>query len=200
MDFLQHFPYDNIRDYQEQTLQLLTDNWEKYDVFCVVAPTAFGKTAIAKTVLNAGHSASYIVPTNMLVDQMLATFPATRTLRRMDSYMCAEWKRPCPATKARLKSFCKGCKCGNDVSNAKYRNGPGVYTYHAYLAHRLYRDVLIADEAHQLIPMLQSMGEVVLWQHDYKYPPSAFTPDKILRWVEGLPKKKQETAKLSKLL
>jgi hypothetical protein len=200
MDFLSHFPYDNIRDYQEQTLQLLTDNWDKYDVFCVVAPTAFGKTAIAKTVLNAGHSASYIVPTNMLVDQMLATFPATRTLRRMDSYMCAEWKRPCPATKARLKSFCKGCKCGSDVSNAKYRNGPGVYTYHAYLAHRLYRDVLIADEAHQLIPMLQSMGEVVLWQHDYKYPPSAYTPDKILRWAEGLPKKKQETAKVSKLL
>jgi ATP-dependent DNA helicase DinG len=200
VDFLSHFPYPTIRDFQEQTLQLLAANWEKYEVFCIVAPTAYGKTALARTVLNAVPNASYIVPTNMLVDQMIETFPDTRTLRRLDSYWCEEWGRPCPATKARMKSFCKGCQCGRDVAQAKYRNGPGVYTYHAYLAHRLYRKVLIVDEAHQMIPMIQSMGGVVLWQHDYKYPSSAYTVDKILQWAEKLPAKKKEGVKVAKLL
>lgn len=200
MDFISQFPYDNIRDFQLETLRLLQDNWDRYDVFCVVAPTAFGKTAIAKTLLSAGYSASYIVPTNLLVDQMLETFPETRTLRRLDSYWCEEWKRPCPSTKATMKNFCRGCSCGKDVAQAKYRQGPGVYTYHAYLAHRLYRKLLVVDEAHQMIPMIQSMGEVVLWQHDYKYPSSAYTTKAILQWAEKLPKKKQESVKVGKLL
>jgi Rad3-related DNA helicase len=200
MELLSHFPYPEIRSFQEQTIKLIEENWDRYDVFCIVAPTAYGKTALAKTLLNGLHNVSYIVPTNMLVDQMIAAFPDTRTLRRLDSYWCEEWERPCPATKARMKNFCKGCSCGRDVAQAKYRNGPGIYTYHAYLAHRLYRKALIVDEAHQLIPMIQSMGEVVLWQHDYKYPSTAYTPDKIRQWAEKLPKKKQEGTKLSKLL
>ena len=200
MDFISKFPYETIRDFQEETLRLLETNWTKYDVFCIVAPTAYGKTAIAKTMLSAAYKASYIVPTNMLVDQMLEAFPDTSTLRRLDSYYCEEWQSPCPKVRAMKKAFCKGCQCGRDVAQAKYRQGPGVYTYHAYLAHRLYRPVLIVDEAHQIIPMIQSMGEVVLWQHDYNYPSSAYTVDKIREWAEKLPAKKKSSVKVAKLL
>lgn len=200
MQLLQHFPYKVIRDFQEETLSLLEQQWDKYDVFVIVAPTAFGKSAIAKTVMSSAYSASYIVPTNQLVDQFLGTFADTPTLRRLDSYWCEKWQRSCPKTKGILKNFCNGCTCGTQVAQAKYRRGPGVYTYHAYLAHRLYRDVLIADEAHQLIPMLQSMGEVVLWQHDYKYPSSAYRPEQMLAWAEKLPPRKQSGTKMSLLL
>jgi len=48
--------------------------------------------------------------------------------------------------------------------------------------------------------MLQQMGEVVLWQHDYKYPSSAYRPDQILSWAEKLPPKKQKTVKVELLL
>jgi Rad3-related DNA helicase len=200
MELRSHFPYKVIRSFQDETLRLLEERWDNYDVFVIVAPTAYGKSALARTLMGGAYSASYIVPTNQLVDQFLSTFPDSRTLRRMDSYFCEKWRRPCPKTKALLKNFCNGCQCGKDVAQAKYRNGPGVYTYHAYLAHRLYRDVLIVDEAHQLLPMLQSMGEVVLWQHDYKYPSSAYRPPELLRWAESLPKKKKEGAKLGLLL
>jgi len=44
------------------------------------------------------------------------------------------------------------------------------------------------------------MGEVVLWQHDYRYPLSAYRPSDLLRWAEALPRKKQEGSKLSILL
>jgi ATP-dependent DNA helicase DinG len=198
--FLQHFPYDNIRDFQRETLELLEKHWDHYDVFTIVAPTSYGKTAISKTLLNALYGASYIVPNNMLVSQMTDTFSDTRTLHRMDSYYCAEWKRPCSATRARLKSFCKGCQCSSDLATAKYRKGPGVYNYHTYMAHKLYRSTLVVDEAHLLVPMLQQMGEVVLWQHDYKYPSSAYRPDQMLAWAEKLPPKKQKTVKVELLL
>ena len=170
MELLKHFPYKEIRDFQKETLSLLEQQWDRYDVFVIVAPTAFGKSAISKTLLKAGHSASYINPTNQLVDQFLATFPDTPTLRRLDSYWCEDSQLPCAKVRAIKKGFCKGCTCGTELARAKYRKGPGVYTYHAYLAHKLYRDVLIVDEAHQLIPALRSLGEVVLWRHDHLYP------------------------------
>lgn len=200
MEFVSHFPYEMLRDFQKETLELLQANWDKHDIFTIVAPTAYGKTAISKTFLNALRSASYIVPNNMLVNQMTETFPDTRTLHRLDSYYCAEWKRPCSATKARLKSFCKGCTCSNDLATAKYKRGPGVYNYHTYMAHKLYRPTLIVDEAHLLVPMLQQMGEVVLWHHDVKYPLNAYRQDQLLAWAEKLPPRKQKTVKLGLLL
>jgi Rad3-related DNA helicase len=200
MELKSHFPYKVIRSFQEETLSLLEERWDKYDVFVIVAPTAYGKSAIAKTFLKGAHSASYINPTNQLVDQFLAAFPDTKTLRRLDSYWCEDSQLPCAKVRAIKKGFCKGCSCGTDLAQAKYRRGPGVYTYHAYLAHRLYRDVLIVDEAHQLIPTLRSLGEVVLWQHDYKYPSSAYGRDQLLQWAERLPTKKQKSAKMEKLL
>lgn len=199
MELLQHFPYDNIRPFQKETLELVERHWKTHDVFVIVAPTALGKSALAKTFLNAVRSTSYINPTNQLVDQFLSSFPDTKTLRRLDSYFCEDQQLSCARVRAINKGFCKGCTCGRELAEAKYRRGPGVYTYHAYLAHRLYRELLVVDEAHQLIPMLRSMGEVVLWQHDYKYPSSAYG-DKLLAWADKLPPKKKQGAKVSLLL
>ena len=199
MQLLQHFPYDNIRSFQQETLELLEKNWDRYDVFVVVAPTAYGKSGIAKTLMGANRSTSYINPTNQLVDQFLESFPDTKTLRRLDSYFCEDQQLPCARVRAIKKGFCKGCTCGRELAEAKYRRGPGVYTYHAYLAHRLYREVLVVDEAHQLIPMLRSMGEIILWQHDYYYPSSAYG-DKLLAWASKLPPKKQQGKKMELLL
>ena len=200
MELLKHFPYKVIRDFQKETLSLLEEQWDRYDVFVIVAPTAFGKSAISKSILRAAHSASYINPTNQLVDQFLSTFPDTPTLRRLDSYWCEDSQLPCAKVRAIKKGFCRGCLCGTQLATAKYRRGPGVYTYHAYLAHKLYRDVLIVDEAHQLIPALRSLGEVVLWRHDHLYPSSAYRPSELLQWAERLPPKKKKTVKVEKLL
>lgn len=197
MELLSHFPYSMIRSFQKETLTLLEEKWNEYDVFVIVAPTAFGKTAISKTLLQSSYKASYIAPTNQLVDQFLAAFPDTSTLRRLDSYWCEDSQLPCPKVRAIKKGFCRGCTCGTELARAKYRNGPGVYTYHAYLAHRLYRDVLVVDEAHQLIPMLQSLGEVILWRHDYRYNNSS--RDGLLKWIQSLPAKKRNGTKLSLL-
>lgn len=188
---------------------MLSDNWEKYDVFILVAPTAFGKTAVAKTLMNCLGSVSVLTPSNMLVSQFLDEFPDTPTLRRLDSYKCEEWDRPCSITRGKLRNFCKprmnpdgnSCKCpaSADLVQAKFRRGPGIYNYHTYLAHKLYRDVLVVDEAHNLLPVIRERHALRLWQHDYGYPGNMWKPEQILEWIRNLPDTKRRSKKIQLL-
>lgn len=194
--FVDSFPYSQPRQIQQETLQLLEENWNNYDVFVLQAPTAFGKSAVAKSIMNAGRSVSVITPTNLLVNQFLAEFPNTPTLARLDSYMCEEWKRPCPSTRSRLLKFCKGCKCSGDLATAKYRKGPGVYNYYTYLSHKLYRDVLVVDEAHNLLSTIKERLALKLWKHDYKYPHNMWKNEQVQEWIRTLTPAKQKSKKI----
>lgn len=196
VDLLKFFPYESPREIQAQALKVLGDNLEKYDVFVLSAPTAFGKTAVAETLMRALRSVSVITPTNLLVDQFREEFPETPGLCRMDSYVCDEWRRPCSVTRGKLRTFCKGCPAARDLATAKYRRGPGVYNYHIYLAHKIYRDVLVVDEAHNLIPQIQERNSIRLWQHEFKYPGNAFKPEQMLAWVQSLPPAKRKNKKI----
>lgn len=199
LDWRQHFPYPEARDIQAETLDLLEQNWDKYSVFVISAPTAFGKASVAKTILNSQYSVSYLTPTNLLVDQFIQEFPGTQTLSRLDSYRCETWMRPCSATRAREKGFCKGCPAATNLAKAKYKKGPGVYNYHIYSAHKLYRDVLVVDEGHNLIPHIKEKLAVRLWQHDYLYPHNTYTSEQYIKWIDSLPKNKQSHKKIQML-
>jgi len=195
-ELLKHFPYPKPRNIQTEVLEVLNKEWENYEVFVIQAPTAFGKTGLAKTLQNAFRSVSVITPTNLLVDQYLEEFPDTPTLHRLDSYHCEKWDRPCPATRGKLREFCNirrdSCKCpaAGDLATAKYQRGPGIYNYHTYMAHRLYRDVLVVDEAHNLIPTIRDRQAVHIWQHDYRYPSNMWSTEEMRKWLSGLDKKK----------
>ena len=71
-----------------------------------------------------------------------------------------------------------------DTSKARYGKGPGVYNYHTYIAHKLYREVLIVDEAQNLERFIQERESLRIWQHDIRYPSTAYTPEKMLAWAE----------------
>jgi ATP-dependent DNA helicase DinG len=205
IDLLKYFPYPKPREIQIQTLEALSENWNLYDVFVIVAPTAFGKTALARTLMNTFHSVSAITPTNLLVDQFLDEFPDTPTLSRLDSYWCEKWRRPCPITRGKTRNFCNmtrdncACPASADLSTAKYRRGPGIYNYHTYLAHKLYRDVLVVDEAHNLLPQIRERQAIRIWQHDVRYPHNMWTSEQIREWVSTLPLNKQKSKKIQLL-
>lgn len=204
MSILKHFPYPIPRPNQEEALQVIEENWDNYDIFVVSAPTAWGKAAFAKTIMNWQRSVSVITPTNLLVSQFRDEFPDTPTLSRLDSYHCEKWDRPCPITRGKLRNFCSekrdGHKCpaSGDLATAKYRKGPGIYNYHTYAAHRILRDVLVVDEAHNLIPFLKDRLAVTIWKHDYKYP-SGYSYDKLREWIGTLPPNKQAHKKIQLL-
>lgn len=206
LDWQNNFPYPTARKIQAESLQLLQDNFNNYDVFVIQAPTAFGKSAVARTIMQSLGSVSYITPTNLLVDQFRAEFPDTPTLSRLDSYHCEDWNRPCPVTKAKKGAFCnaKNSKCGTcpaskDLSTALYRRGPGAYNYHVYTAHKLYRDVLVVDEAHNLIPHIRSRMALRLWRHDYPYPLHTWTNQQLLEWLLTQPERVRNHKKMRML-
>jgi ATP-dependent DNA helicase DinG len=198
---IENFPYANPRPVQREILEALETNWNNYDVFVLVLPTASGKTALAKSIMRAHHSVSVITPTNLLVQQFIGEFPDTPTLSRLDSYTCAEWKRPCSVTRARLGNFCKGCKCGGDLAQARYKRGPGVYNYYTYMAHKLYRKVLVVDEAHTLLSVIKDRLALKMWQHDYRYPSNAYRYEQIKEGVDSVHAsgKRKKDKKLKKL-
>lgn len=198
---IESFPYASPRPVQREILETLDRHWDQYDVFVLVLPTASGKTAIAKSIMKAHHSVSVITPTNLLVQQFVDEFPDTATLSRLDSYTCDEWKRPCSVTRGRLGNFCKGCKCGGDLARARYRNGPGVYNYYTYMAHKLHRRVLVVDEAHTLLSVIKDRLALKMWQHDYRYPTNAYRYEQLKTWVDSMyaSGKRKKDKKLAKL-
>lgn len=203
-EWRKHFPYSEPRDIQAEALDILEENWDKYDIFVINAPTAFGKTALARTLINQYHSVSVITPTNLLVQQFLDEFPDTPTLHRMDSYFCEKWDRPCPVTRAKLMNFCnekrdgQKCQAACDLSAAKYKKGPGIYNYHTFVAHKLYRNIIIIDEAHNTIPFLKERMAITIWKHDYKYP-DGFSYEGLKEWILKLPQNKQKHKKIQLL-
>lgn len=192
-DILSHFPYPEIRPVQEQLLLEIEARWNSGDVFVINAPTALGKSAIASTIMSWQYNASYITPTNQLLDQFLNEFPETKTLRRLDSYICEDllpkFSYGCPTIRGQRGSFCKGCPAAADLAQAKYKKGPGAYNFHTYMAHKLHRDILIIDEAHQIIPVIQGIAAVKVWKHKEHYPDNWASQNRrpLLEWLHGLP-------------
>ena len=202
VDLVSHFPYgDKIRDIQKSVLEEIGRGIGEYDVIVVVAPTAAGKTAIARTILNGYPSSSYILPNNLLVKQVQEEFPETPTLSRLDSYRCEDWARSCAATKGKLGQFCRGCPAAADLMRVKFRGGANVLNYHIYVAHKAYRQVLVVDEAHNLMPWIRDRLALTIWQHDYGYPSNLRDYDYqgIARWIETLPANKRKHKKIQQL-
>lgn len=196
LNWLKHFPYETARKIQSEVFDILEKNWDKYSAFVIVAPTAFGKSSVAKTLLNSQKSVSYLTPTNLLIDQFREEFPDTPTLSRLDSYQCKNWMKSCSSVRGKERGFCKGCPASKDLARAKYRKGPGAYNYHIFSAHKIYRDVVVIDEAHNLIPHIREKMALRIWQHDYLYPHDAFTNQQLLAWFRKLPKNKQNHKKM----
>jgi hypothetical protein len=133
------FPYTEARPVQVQLLTEMEERWNQADIFVINAPTALGKSAIARSLLTWQSNASYITPTNQLLDQFLTEFPETQTLRRLDSYCCEVIYRPvdgisCARRRGESGGFCKGCPASKALVQAKYKKDPvriiSTHTWH----------------------------------------------------------------------
>lgn len=198
---LRSFPYPQARAGQSELLRTLERLWNQFDVFIICAPTAFGKSAVSRTIQEWAYSASLITPTNLLVNQFLTEFPECPTLHRLDSYSCEEWQTNCAEHRGKAGGFCRGCPAAADLARAKYRRGPGMYNYHIYLAHKLQRPTLIVDEAHNLVPTLQDLLSGRIWIHDYPElsAPPGTSHSEILHRLDKLPPHKRKHVKIQLL-
>lgn len=184
------------RPIQVQALQQIEDNWDKADVFVVNLPVGAGKSRIAVTLSRWANTrkkmgSSIITPTNVLVDQYKTDFPKLPTLSKKDSYTCnfstEQYKISCKDTHSKRKIHCKDCPYVKGIRQS-HAVPYGVYNNHIYLAHKLYRPLLISDEAHNLVRVLQDRAAKIFWHHDYGFPGWVKDYGTLVRWIEAEPR------------
>jgi hypothetical protein len=173
---LDHFP-GTPREGQAYGLQFLEENWSRYNVFALVAPVASGKSRIARCLsswlASRGTKSAILTPTNVLVRQYADEFPELPTLGKRDSY-----SGPTAFGSARSKA---------EEAQELLAN------YYTYVGNRLFRNTIIVDEAHNILPMLQERWAKKLWQRDWGFPDDLHTVEDFVLWAEtaSLPEKQQ---------
>jgi Rad3-related DNA helicase/signal recognition particle subunit SEC65 len=194
---MEYFPYETPRPQQKELLLEIEKRWDDYDVFCVILPTAGGKSAILKTIAAWRASAAIIVPTNILVNQMAEAFPGMQKLQKRALYKCPRFGTglngamtlSCEDAYKKYGGKKLGCsrECEYLKDNARARGrGYGVYNYYTYMANKLFKPTLLVDEAHGILKVLQDLGAQKIWRHDYKYPWDMWNSSDILNWVENM--------------
>jgi Rad3-related DNA helicase len=192
---LDYFPYEGIREVQREILLALEAEWDRYDVFAIVLPTAGGKTAIARTIMDwqAENGVIYTMPTNQLLQQFTDTFPDSETVRRKAHYQCHDIPGvPCSEKAVR----CPDCPMLH-AQRLESAIKPVACTPHTMMLRKLWenRDVVVMDEAHTVIPMIQDLAARVTWKHKARYPDNWRSIESLQRWWSSYIGRKRESGK-----
>lgn len=177
-----------LRPLQEELLLSLEEKWDRAPIHVVDAPVGLGKSLVAYVIM-AWQAAKRktcltIVPENSLVDQYAESFPRLPILHRKDSYICTRSVegKSCSRVKQEAKRTCGDCHYVKALRRA--RAAPtGCMNFHLHMAHRLHRDVLLADEAHRLLSYTRDLATRRIWKHVAKYPNWVRSYADLLKWT-----------------
>lgn len=193
------------RDCQVQALNTIEANWDKADVFVVDAPVGSGKSGIATAVARWAAAAPrslkslILTPNNVLLQQYVAGNPRAASLMGKANYVCKRGSTSVCQVACGDKGSgivtsvgkrggvkTKHCtECPYTAAQRKLYAVPwGITNYHVYLARGLYRDVIVADEAHNLLPLIREMAARTLWQHEYAFPSSLRSYTDLTKWLD----------------
>lgn len=183
MTILTHF-HGIPRTLQREVLLDIEESWRSHDVFVIQAPVAFGKSRTAHCIARWQNEAAIITPNNLLVNQYKETHDDLATLPKRSSFQCTDF--PTSSCEVVNRSRTKHCRnCQYNVCRGAFNRAPRyVANYYTYLAHKNWRQTLIADEAHNLLQMLTDDAGAKLWHHQYKYPNDIYTLADLLQWIE----------------
>lgn len=193
---------------QADTLTRVAEKWDSADVFVVDAPVGSGKSLIADCITRWAmgtrrvESGVDVANSRLLVDQYLGALKGWKSLMRKDSYQCEAHGMSCALKKEETDFFCldprsrnvyhpDSCPYVRDLRQARGRNRL-VVNQHVYLAHRLFRELVIFDEAHTLESTIADSASVTLWRSEFKWPRSIHSADDASRWLSSLPASEDE--------
>jgi len=155
------------RQGQREILQRIDAAWDRYDVFVISAPVAFGKSRVAHAIsswaADLGLKATIATPDNLLLGQYTSEFPDMGASLRRDLYTS---EREYRAARERAE-------------RAPVRGT----TYAGYLGTRAHRDVVTFDECHRLVPFLQDKEAVRVWECQLPIPGWVQTVDALAAWA-----------------
>lgn len=203
-------PHLTPRPGQVQALLAVEANWDKAEVFVINAPVAAGKSLLATTIakwatsgtasatMDKSSKALIVPPNNMLLQQYLDSNPRMATLWAKDHYQCVSSREgaTCKEIGSALGKPC--CReCPYTKANRLVRAVPwAACNAYTYLAHGLYADTVLFDEAHGLLGMVRDLAAKKLWRRVYGYPASLQSYRDLLRWVGEALEERPGDAKL----
>lgn len=168
------------REVQKDVLLKIEKELPNYDVFVISAPTGAGKSGLAMTLASYHFTTDVLTPTNLLVEQYTRDYPAFPKLLKKSLYPC------CREAKYRRHPACERQKDLRRVFGMR-RGIQNLYMYMStFTRGRKPGDWLVIDEAHNLVPTLQSMMAKKLWRHDWFWPKDIETGKELGDWAQGL--------------
>jgi Rad3-related DNA helicase len=176
------FPYEVPSAPQQKLMEELIRDYNRYDVFLINAPVAFGKSGVAKAIMNLaeyhGNTANWIVPNNALVRQGTEEFGLS-TIYKKSMY-------DSPAAHREAKDI--------------VMSGQSIMNYYTLLANKTYKHTLIIDEAHSIISMLQDMEGAKYWDTEKDFPTHLTTASDALIWMATRQEWDAKAAKMVKAM
>ncbi len=174
------------RKVQVQALSWLQETWEEAEVFGLNAPCGVGKSGIGRAVQIATNGA-YLAPENILVKQILDTYPGLNHLIGRKHYTCHKDKAVSCEDKHLLKSHTVCDKCIYMHNRIKAVRGeptvfnPVSYYYASITPGWKIPEVIVVDEADQLLDTISLIsGEE--FGAAYK-PPADMSIIDVVEWL-----------------
>lgn len=201
---LSFFPLAEPRPAQRAALLDVERAWSTADVLVISAPVAAGKSAISQCIAAWATSAKtglaeravVGVPTNALLDQFLASSRGFASLRARKHYWCALHDTTCEVRKRRDNAHCRSasgnkyardaCRYVADLAAVRSAKKTVANNY-TILAHSLAKsaDVLVYDEAHNLVSTLQELHSRVVWRHEAGWRRTFESISDVEEWLDS---------------
>ena len=193
---LDYFPEGKTPfSHQQDILASIERAWPTAQVIVVSAPTASGKSYLATTIgqwaNSQGQRVSVITSTRQLQDQYLKDFPNIPNLKGADAYPCHRRAGGCGGIQMQGKTiYCPRCPYAAERKKALTAD-LRFFNYHSYYAHSIRpvtertssSEVLIVDEAHNLLSVISDFSSLKFWQHIHHYPDNLHTVGDIAVWL-----------------
>lgn len=191
------------RPVQVQAKEWLQENWTKAKIKALQLPVGAGKSWLARTVQNGIDSATgkklraaIITPSNILVDQYRTVYPEINDLVGRAHYKCATYDGLNCLTVSEANLHEKGGYCPGCVYQCHKRaamgGAPTFFNPMSWLYMNLQIrdddppfDVLIIDEAHDIVGMLQKLAGIKFWRSKHGFPDSHNEMD-VIRWFDKI--------------
>ena len=175
------------RESQTEALDWIKENWNTTQILAINAPTAVGKSAIARAIQIAkgGH---VVTISNMLLDQYTNTYPEVNSLKGKVHYYCKEYDTDCETASSVRGKSCKDCiyttKRKTALSGEPTFLNPMSYHYLTINENFKTPEVLIIDEAHLLGDMISGLSGMSFSTPKYQVPETVKDEADAAKWMD----------------
>lgn len=176
-----------IRPVQAEALAWLERNWDKSNVFGLNAGTGVGKSAIMRSIMLEFGDSVGIVPSNMLMNQYIESYPELNYVKGMDHYKCDPSQDLSCVDRDEL-GLGHHEDCPYKRNKARAETESTIFNPISYYYFQKNRDapkVLVIDEAHTLSDSMMLLVGGKYKYSEFRYP-KIINDSEMVAWLESL--------------